>query len=130
MILGFTGTRKGMSEEQKYRFLKLIFDTLIPKHGPPVAFHHGDCVGADADAHHLIVAQFPACCTVAHPADFESLRAFVTATEVRTPTDSKSRNANIVRAADIILACPLTATIAPSGTWQTINMALRSGKEV
>lgn len=46
MIIGFTGTRIGMTEHQKAHFRALI--DLDGKQWSE--FHHGDCVGADADA--------------------------------------------------------------------------------
>lgn len=130
MKLGFTGTREGMSEWQHDEFLELLVDVLIPKYGPITEFHHGDCIGADADAHRIIQARCPECCIVAHPCTFEELRAYTKATQIRSPLDSKTRNQNIVLSSSVLLACPLTDVPGPSGTWQTINMALRANREV
>lgn len=39
--LGFTGTRRGMTDAQKTR--------VAQESAPFAEVHHGDCVGADAD---------------------------------------------------------------------------------
>jgi hypothetical protein len=46
MKVGFTGTRKGMTPQQRVAFAELVI-TLRPTQA-----HHGDCVGADAEFHH------------------------------------------------------------------------------
>ena len=47
MIVGFTGTRNGMTGQQNEAIRKWIAKNK------PSEFHHGDCVGADAEAHDL-----------------------------------------------------------------------------
>jgi hypothetical protein len=44
--IGFTGTRKGMSDEQELTLMR-----LLAKFRKPCRLHHGMCVGADAEAH-------------------------------------------------------------------------------
>jgi hypothetical protein len=48
MKIGFTGTRKGMSQHQKEQFVLKMFEL------DPSEFRHGDCEGADAEAHDII----------------------------------------------------------------------------
>lgn len=43
MKIGFTGTRHGMTNQQKNQFFKIIINLNDLKE-----FHHGDCIGADA----------------------------------------------------------------------------------
>ena len=50
--VGFTGTQIGMSPLQKKTFTKLIKFLLADN--KITSFHHGDCVGADADAHNIV----------------------------------------------------------------------------
>jgi hypothetical protein len=49
MILGFTGTRRGLTEVQ-IRWLQDLFERLRIDEG-----HHGACVGADLEFHKLAV---------------------------------------------------------------------------
>ena len=51
MLISFTGTRKGMTHQQINTFTKLLFEL-----GAEVLIH-GDCIGADADAHVLAMGQ-------------------------------------------------------------------------
>lgn len=51
MIVGFTGTREGMSPEQK-RVTREIISQLITTSVHTAV--HGDCIGADTDFHHII----------------------------------------------------------------------------
>ena len=44
MIVGFTGTQRGMTETQR-SVVHALLACL-----PVVTFHHGDCIGADAEA--------------------------------------------------------------------------------
>ncbi len=46
--VGFTGTRRGMIMPQRFGFKDLVKTLLMDK------FHHGDCVGSDAQAHDFV----------------------------------------------------------------------------
>jgi hypothetical protein len=49
MKIGFTGSRLGMTSQQKDVITRLeIFTTKV------LEAHHGDCPGSDADFHHFI----------------------------------------------------------------------------
>ena len=53
-IVGFTGTRQGMTDDQKCALRKLLSE--IARNGSfPLLFHHGDCVGSDEEAHEIAV---------------------------------------------------------------------------
>lgn len=110
---GFSGTRKGMSQNQK----DFIFHIMKDKMGE---LHHGDCVGADAEAHDI--AKVLGWKTCIHPPLDESLRAFKQG-EIQYPkAPYKVRNKNIVEKTAILFACPL-AFDGRGGTWNTIGWA-------
>lgn len=76
MIIGFTGTRYGMTEEQK----KSLRNLLLELGGEfPLArktVHHGDCVGADREFHYLAAEIFGPCDIVIHPPEDDEFRAY------------------------------------------------------
>lgn len=126
VIIGFTGTRSGMTDKQKY-----VVELLLTRIGGmestknPVGLH-GDCIGADADFHNICrklgmkVNQRP--CT------FENLRAHTDATEISEPTNPMARNRQIVADCSVLVACPPNDTeLKRSGTWATIRMGRKLG---
>lgn len=112
---GFSGTRKGMSANQK----DFIFQLLQDKMGE---FHHGDCVGADAEAHDIATILGWKVCI--HPPLDESNRAYKTGAIQYAKAPYKVRNKNIVEKTAVLLACPL-AFDGRGGTWNTIEWAKR-----
>lgn len=123
MKMGFTGTREGMTDAQKATF------SLILHHCGPREFHHGDCKGADADAHvGVSVVSFP-CKIVIHPPENGDLRASC-AGEVRPVKGYFARNRDIVAETDALVACPKGPDTGRGGTWYTINYARARGKPV
>jgi len=120
MILGFTGTRKGMTPEQKLRFLDLIHALQ------PTEFHHGDCIGADVEAHDRVKVHLPKCHIVIHPPINKIYRAFRTGYTSRIPRPYFERNRDIVDASDhVIAASGSRIPLIRGGTWYTIRYALK-----
>ena len=124
MIVGFTGTRSGMtaSQAEHLRHLLILLD--------PVEFHHGDCVGADRQAHDI--AQSLHIPTVIHPATSPNQRAHCRgACRILEPKPPLDRNQDIVVACSKLLATPsTTAEHLRSGTWATIRYARSQKKPV
>jgi len=116
-----------MTDKQRVAFLDLIksFHTA-----DPIIFHHGDCIGADADAHDIVLSicgteihihpptesKYRACCIGAH-------------LEYRA-APYLQRNHNIVDSTSLMIATPEGAETLRSGTWATIRYALKKKKEV
>ena len=120
MIIGFTGTRKGMTSHQ------MIVLSGILQTGDE--FHHGDCVGADAEAHDI--ARCEGCRIVIHPPDNDKYRAFCIGTREELEKPYLERNHDIVDACDLLVATPDGPEAQRSGTWATIRYAREVGKEV
>lgn len=61
VIVGFTGTRKGMTNAQK-NTLRHVLNRVCPS-----MFRHGDCVGADEEAHGVVRSLDPDVKIIIHP---------------------------------------------------------------
>lgn len=123
MIIGFTGTRKGMTEFQK-KEVELI---LIFHRGGTV--HHGDCIGADAEFH--LIAKKYSYMVIVHPASgVGKQRAYCSGVALILPTKPPLiRNHLILDSCDIMIATPAQYhEIMRSGTWATIRYAKKIGK--
>lgn len=117
---GFTGTQQGMTPDQKRVFRKLI-EVL-----GPVNFHHGDCMGADYNAH--LIARELGMYIVLHPPKNQMKRAFCDADIEREAKEYLDRNHDIVDDSDIMFATPSGPEVLRSGTWATIRYARKKGK--
>jgi hypothetical protein len=122
MHIGMTGARDGMTQEQKYAFEKLL---CAAKAG---TLHHGDCVGADADAHDL--ARSISLKVVVHPPEKDELRAFKEGDEMREEKGYFARNRDIVNESEALFGTPRTMLETKGGTWYTINYGKKRGKPV
>lgn len=119
--IGFTGTQRGMSLGQFAIFAPLVRE-LIYQQKRPAWFHHGDCIGSDAEAHER--ARFIGCSIYLHPPADSSKRAFCLADYEAKVQHYLVRNAQIVAASDYMFACPGEDTEqSRSGTWSTIRRA-------
>jgi len=85
-------------------------------------FHHGDCLGADMQAHGIAMKKRLR--VVIWPPLDGSQRAYCVGGEVRPADDYLKRNHKIVSASDALIACPRTISEElRSGTWATIRYA-------
>lgn len=122
MIVGFTGTRLGMTGDQSAMVLRLLNKTEASEG------HHGDCVGADEQFHDLCnMAGVP---VVIHPPENDKLRAYCeNAFRTEQERPYLVRNRVIVDLCDFLIAAPKEefepAVYRGSGTWATIRYARR-----
>lgn len=124
MKLGFTGTRQGMTQEQLFAFRELLQSLSTTE------LHHGDCVGADADAVDLVGAELDwDVHVVSHPPLDRSHRAFMNADEHRPQRPYLDRNHDIVDETDVLVATPAGyGEEQRSGTWATVRYARKRGR--
>lgn len=124
--IGFTGTQRGMTQAQKTRLQRAADYYAV--HGY-TTFHHGDCIGADAEAHEVFTAA--GFVVVLHPPISTHKRAFCEANFVEPPFEYMTRNHHIVDCANVMLATPGEPDEQlRSGTWATIRYARKCGKEL
>ena len=126
MSIGFTGTRTGMTGAQK-NALRAVLGAF----GTNFTFHHGDCVGADDDAH-TIAADLSAVIII-HPPTSPNLRALRTGPHVTVlpPRAYLVRNQRIVDSSDLLVAAPHSLDEEQrSGTWATVRYARKTGTPV
>lgn len=113
-----------MTPDQHAKFCRLV------KALRPTEFHHGDCVGADAEASDAIRQLMPECKHFVHPSNLGKWRAFKEADFVYTQRGPLLRNQDIVELSDFMIACPkgYKEQKQGSGTWFTIRYARKAGK--
>jgi hypothetical protein len=126
-IIGFTGTQHGMTPAQRLTVAGFFGNRKGSE------FHHGDCIGADAEAHDIAIEA--GCRIVIHPPDISDKRAFCAVREgldfAYQPKPYLVRNHDIVDLVDEMLAAPgETEEQLRSGTWATVRYARKSGKKL
>lgn len=128
MNIGFTGTRHGCTAAQFATLVELLFDNRIGSH-----FHHGDCLGADAEA--ARAAWEHGYYVVCHPPLDDKHQARTGCNhEWRSNKTHFARNREIVNNTDLLIACPQYAEPITKetmgGTAYTVNYARKRGKWV
>ena len=114
MKVGFTGTQKGMTGAQKVAFRNLVSKFRAKE------FHHGDCIGADADAHDI--ARELGIYIVGHPPKDPKKRAFKECDVLRPEYEYITRNHHIVDETRYLVATPAEyEEQLRSGTWSTVR---------
>jgi hypothetical protein len=123
MIVGFTGTRRGMTAAQHRAVLQLVQELR------PTEVHHGCCVGADAELHGTARWFWP---VHGHPGPDGPYRARLEGFTKLYPSKGYSfRNQDIANACDVLVAAPAeSAPQSSGGTWQTVRRARAGGKRV
>lgn len=125
MKVGFTGTRFGMTEPQKAVLTVGLFGM-----GIVTELHHGDCVGADEDAHKIALDM--GILIVVHPPEEPLHRAFCkNAKEVLEQKPYLIRNQDIVDQTDLLIATPFFEyEEVRGGTWFTVRYARLRKKRI
>jgi hypothetical protein len=118
-ILGVTASRVGLTARQ----LAVASNFLVGH----AELHHGDCIGGDADIHHLVRQIAPSTKIVIHPPTEDKNRANCEGDAIEEPLPYRERNQAIVDACEFLIGFPHTMVeIRRSGTWMTIRMARAS----
>jgi hypothetical protein len=118
--LGFTGSRKGMTENQLKNFVYLLGRLQ------PTEIHLGDCVGADEEAFKYAKMFRPEMTFIGHIPSDDKLRAFCQYDVEWEPKDYLARNRDIVDCSQVIIATPRSNS---KGTNYTIRYAETQGKK-
>lgn len=122
LCAGFTGTREGITSFQRGNLMQLLAAAV------PVELHHGDCKGADAEAHSM--ADGLLIPVIIHPPVKDDYRAFCWSHDIREPKPYLDRDRDIVEETSYLIACPKQDTPRSGGTWYTVDYAIRTGKPV
>ena len=124
MIVGFTGTRRGMTDDQKQSVQRLLEEIEDIKQA-----HHGDCIGSDAQFHEI--CRQLGITIVIHPPDVDDNRAFCEGDVTHPPQRYLDLNRGIVDSADVMLATPMGyKEQLRSGTWAAIRYARKKSKTI
>jgi len=130
MMIGYTGTQKGMTEQQKNILRKMLGEIYGNDfYQFPMIFHHGDCIGGDEEACEIALEiGFELHC---HPPINPNKRAFVESKYMEDERPYLDRNHDIVNACHTIFAAPFEKEeMLRSGTWATIRYAKKRNKRL
>jgi hypothetical protein len=120
--LGFTGTQHRITEYQRSWLW-----AVLKRHKEQgfTSFHHGECVGADSEAHFLALQLGYE--VIGHPPlDYRKRARLAGFTDQMPPAPYMQRNVAIVRAVERMVAVPNSmAERQRSGTWSTVRAARR-----
>jgi predicted Rossmann fold nucleotide-binding protein DprA/Smf involved in DNA uptake len=120
-----------MLESQK-NSLKGLLEAAVAIAGESekVILHHGDCKGADAEAHEIALAA--GCEVIIHPPVKRAMRAYCQGARENLPfKDYLERDRCIVDSTIGIIAAPKSdKEERRSGTWYTVRYARKMNKRV
>lgn len=125
-VVGFTGTRRGMTEAQKKTLAAIVESSDCSE------VHHGDCIGADEDFHDIVERLALGMTIVIHPSNCDAMRAYKGEGEFDTlvlpPKPPLDRNRDIVACSEVLFAATHGyEEESRSGTWATIRYAREKG---
>jgi len=115
-VVAFTGTQIGMTPLQRRSFEKTLIEVS------PQVLIHGDCIGADAQAHDIAVSLGLE--VWIRPCNIHYKRAYKEGKILSPPEDPLVRNRKMVDQAQALIACPKEMKQQlRSGTWATVRYA-------
>ena len=130
VTISFTGSHAGLTSVQR-KELERLLATL-----KPTLIVHGACVGADDICDQIAVKLgiprliFPGNVAAERIHDDE-LKYRSPQVTIRAPKAAATRNRDIARNGDMMIACPRPACEIPrSGAWTTVRYARAEGKRV
>lgn len=127
IAISFTGTREGMTKPQLEKVNYLLRD--IWRDGYYHAWHDGDCIGSDSEAHGLVEAIRKEygdikVSMIGHPATtherYHANNKFDIYWPRKGPVD---RDKDMVVQGDVLIGTPKGKEAVRSGTWTTIRFA-------
>ena len=121
MIVGFTGSRKNMTDKQVEVFGQIAKTLDISE------FHHGDCIGSDAKADEIVKNISKDIKMVIHPPSYKKDRANCKGDVIIKPASYHDRNKDIVNHSEVLVATPSCKENFTSGVWATVRLARRRG---
>lgn len=133
MNIGFTGSRHGMSEQQKVAFTAMIKQAALTDH---VNFHYGMCIGSDDQAAHIVNAIIGTNRDhrdiYGHPPINQKFYApYPDCDYIAEPAEYLIRNRHIVDACDFLIVCPYGIVEKHrSGTWSTVRYARKQKRPI
>lgn len=112
-----------MTLDQRRSFVGLMLELR------PDKLVHGDCIGADTEAH-IVAVLFEVGVRI-RPCDITGKRSHCTGFEWKAePEAPLDRNQKIVEDCDILIATPKGPEERRSGTWSTIRRARKLGRPI
>ena len=112
--------------------LDMLVHTLqyLARYSKMTEFHHGDCVGADEQAHTVVRKHFN-CSIHGHIPVRTNSRAYCKFDVIYKAKPYLVRNHDIVDMVDLLLAAPYENTeVVRSGTWATVRYARKVNREL
>ena len=118
--LGFTGTKQGMTNQQRAEVAKLL------EMFKPDRVHHGDCVGSDEEFHKITTRD--GYYRHLHPPINNRYRAFCEGDYSEKPGEYLERDQEMVDQVQLLIATPDGfKERVRSGTWATVRRARKKG---
>lgn len=132
--IGFTGTRRGMTDFQRLEFVKIVAHLSATHVNQLIEFHQGDCVGSDGQANMIVKNHFGFIRRYGHPPKDTKFRAYSPVDIELEPKEYLERNKDIVDICDVLISTPRQKeqpkNLRGEGTWSTILYAEKKGKKV